>query len=116
MSPEGSATRGNPAAVPGDVVDAGVVVAPVVGVRRAAACQIRAASRIIATANGSMNSTTLGPMAPMDSATSRPAVNKTASQRRTARLRHSAELGADHLVDGGPWDGGHIAPAARSAR
>jgi hypothetical protein len=37
-----------------------------------------------------MNSTTLGPMAPIASAISRLTVNKTASQRGTARLRHSA--------------------------
>jgi hypothetical protein len=49
--------------VSGDVVAAGAGVVPVSGVRRGAARQIRSASRIIATANGNMNSTTMGPMA-----------------------------------------------------
>lgn len=57
---------------------------------RAAACQIRAASRTIAAANGSTYKMTTGP-ADIDCwATSRPAKNSTASQRGTLRLRHSA--------------------------
>jgi hypothetical protein len=57
---------------------------------RLAACQIRAVSRTIATANGSMNQMTTGPLADCASAISRPAVNRTASQRGTFRLRHKA--------------------------
>src|ERR1022692_2247102 len=57
----------------------------------AADCQILAASKTIAIAQGSMNKMTTAPLADCASATSRPTVNRTASQRGTLRLRHNAK-------------------------
>ena len=56
----------------------------------AAACQIRAASRTIAAANGSMNRMTMGPSNSSPRRLPSPTKNRTASQRGTLRLRHRA--------------------------